>query len=111
MNYLKSLWQGRVPLVHTYWIVYFLVALPLLYLPRRLLEFQANEGGESAAATGVTAIGAVFTPITAAYLVFASVAVWRSAGAYERNAGWAAAAKGAVILGALKFVGELALPA
>lgn len=89
-----DLWRGQIPLIVTFWLfgVAALAALEGLFFYLGL----ANPAGPLAIRAALIVIALNF--VTAAYWVFISVGIWRSAGEYEGPQLWTYAARGLVLL-------------
>lgn len=102
MEFLGSLWRGDAGLAKTYWIYGAIGSLIFFAIPGALQAGLWVSGSENAALGAFSLFYSFgFAP---AYVVFISVAIWRSAARYQGNPLWAKLAKLAVVLGILEFV-------
>ena len=106
MDFLGALLRGDLPLAKVYWVYGVIGGFLFLVLP------GAFAGGLQVAGSDNVALATLslfyrygFAP---AYVVFISVAIWRSATNYQGNPLWAKLAKAAVVLGVLDFALEIA---
>lgn len=102
---LADLWRGQLSLAVTFWLfgVAVMAALEGLFVYLGLAHPSSGLGIR--AALSFMALNLV----TAAYWVFVSIAIWRSAGAYEGPQLWALLARGLVLAIYLWSVIRLAL--
>ena len=84
---LKQLWEGNVPLAHTFWLYYFVGILVLRII-----------------AGAIGAVGGIFIVAWAGFMV---LPIWRSADKYQGNNLFALAAKIAAVVIALGVLGTL----
>lgn len=104
MEFWKALWRGEVALVRTYWIYGVLASIILFSIPSLILdELAIWESDDTTVLVGLLIYSLVIAP---AYIIFISVAVWRSANNYIGSYWWAGLAKVVVVLGILSFVVE-----
>ena len=106
MEFLGSLWRGDAGLAKTYWIYGAIGSLIFFAIPGALQAGLWVSDSQNAALGAFSLFYRFgFAP---AYVVFISVAIWRSANTYRGNSLWAKLAKVAVVLGILEFVLVLA---
>jgi len=89
---LKSLWAGEVPLPETFWWYAVAYGVPLNFVTSGLFLALIVEK-----ASAWVLAAAFLLPVP--YNVFATVAVWRSAGRWEGERKWADLARVATVLG------------
>jgi hypothetical protein len=98
-NLIRSLLNGDIPLVQTYWLYGFLGGT-LVQFPVRLLEYNLSNAAYSENANFATlALIIVFSTLSFFYSVFMFVAIWRSANKYHGPSYWVLLAKGMVVIG------------
>ncbi len=101
MEFLGSLWRGDAGLAKTYWIYGAIGSLIFFVVPGALQAGLWVSGSQNAALGAFSLFYSFgFAP---AYVVFISVAIWRSANTYQGNPLWAKLAKLAVVLGILEL--------
>ena len=104
MHLIGALWRGERSLRVTYWIfgaaIYFGINMGMGFV-------QASELFKSEALVDV-ALTVLVMVLLIAYLLFISVAIWRSASAYQGKPMWAALAKFSVALGLINFAMDYA---
>ena len=106
MVFLKALWQGEVALIKTYWLYGALGSFLLLGIPVIVFELSGVYGTTDLATLITLFIySLVFVP---AYIIFVSVAIWRSANRYTGSVWWAGLAKLAVVVGIGRWIMEFA---
>jgi hypothetical protein len=88
-----NLWRGDLPLAVTFWLfgVGALAALEGLFVYLGI----AHPAGTLGVRTALTLLA--LNAATAVYWIFVSVAIWRSAGAYEGPQLWSLLARGLVL--------------
>ena len=90
-NYFHKFWDGELPLVQSYWVVAWLISIPVglvIGFVTTILGFPANT------------LFAFFIP----WYVFVIVGVWRSSDRYKGPKFWAILAKIAMILSVISLV-------
>lgn len=102
-NLFLRLFRGDVSLPVTYWIYGALIGVGFRIVQTAIelnyMDLLLTEGGELEIA--------VFNWFSVGYSLFMFVAIWRSAGKYKGNRGWAALARFMVVIGALATAGNL----
>lgn len=101
MEFLGSLWRGDAGLAKTYWI-YGAIGSFIFFVVPGALQAGLWVSGSQNAALGAFSLFYSFG-FAPAYVVFISVAIWRSASRYQGNPLWAKLAKLAVVLGILEL--------
>jgi hypothetical protein len=91
---MADLWRGQLPLAVTFWLfgVAALAALEGLFVYLGI----AHPTGTIGVRTALTFLA--LNAATAVYWIFVSVAIWRSAGAYEGPQLWSLLARGLVLV-------------
>jgi len=90
-SYFHKFWDGELPLVQSYWVVAWLISLPVGFA----IGFVALFVG--------FAMFAFFIP----WYVFTTVGVWRSSDRYKGPKFWSVLAKLAMILAWISLVTEM----
>lgn len=100
---IRKMWRGDVRLVITFWVFFVLIPLPIRFFLNvmgwHLQRFGYFDGtsGDPDADTAL-AVYFSFTILMLIYVIFASVAVWRSAKKYKGKRIYADLAKTAMVL-------------
>jgi hypothetical protein len=100
-NYVVRHWLGHLPLPISYWVNGVAIPFILNFLAQTALT---QLGRTEIALHWLMALGVAYYVFSVPLWVWSIVGIWRSAGYHEErggSAGWANAAKAAVILGAL----------
>jgi hypothetical protein len=89
----SDLWRGQMPLTVTFWLfgVAIMATLEWLFVYFGVAHPTGGLGIRSAL------IVVALNLVTAVYWIFVSIAIWRSAGAYEGPQIWSLLARGAVL--------------
>jgi hypothetical protein len=89
----SDLWRGQLPLTITFWLFGVAIMATLEWL---FVYFGvAHTEGSLAIRSALTVVALNF--VTAVYWIFVSIAIWRSAGAYEGPQIWSLLARGGVL--------------
>jgi len=102
MGLVKRLWRGEVSLARTYWV--YGVAVNIFIQSSVLLLSVLVE---SMPVLAFSLLGMIAFSLV--YMVFISVAIWRSSNRYQGNRAWAFLAKAAVVLGYARLVVDFAI--
>lgn len=94
MSYIQKLWRGDVPLVITFWVWNFLLAVAIGIILGVISWFVE---------VSYKALLVVYLP----FYAFLTVAVWRSANKYTGKAIWAVLAQVVMILGWVRHLVDL----
>ena len=95
-NYFHKFWDGELPLVQSYWVVAWLISIPVGFVigtVTAVLGFPQNT------------MYAFFIP----WYVFVIVGVWRSSDRYKGPKFWAILAKIAMIIAIINLVARIVL--
>jgi hypothetical protein len=100
MHLIGALWRGERPLLITYWIFGACIYFGIDFGMRMLV---ASGIGQSEEPLEVV-VAVLVLLLIAAYLVFISVAIMRSAANYQGNPMWAMLARVSVVLAVISFL-------
>ena len=107
MIFLKILWRGEIPLGRTYWVFGGLF-LSLLIIPGYFIDPTISGSANLEPSASFVFGTMAYAIFTLAYIVFISVAIWRSAGRYEGPAIWAVLARIMVVIGLIQTAFQIA---
>jgi len=105
-DFIKKHWKGDYSLAKSYWVNTFFVSLIVLLCGQLFLQFF-NQRSQARYASGAVLF---LTALTATVWCWSVIGTWRSASRHVARGGksfWAAAAKVAIVLGAIRTVGDL----
>ena len=92
---MRTLWEGNVPLVKVFW-QWGVLGRVILGIPVFFIGFLVARGAFFS--PGAISIIVVYDLLVFAYVVFISVAIWRSAGKYQGPKRWTILARFAVVM-------------
>ena len=103
MEFVKELWRGNASLPFSYWVIA-VIGNALFAIMDVVLE---GAGYYNVITEDKHNFIFVFLIVSIGYFLFTVVCVWRSATNYEGKPVWAILAKIAMVLGALRMLGQL----